>query len=56
MFRCLTPSPSPGSRTRHLEPSVQFSRTGLSCRLLAKGYETVQAGSAVEGASRQLTR
>lgn len=45
-----------GSSPRHLEPSVRFSRTGLSCQLQAKGYGTYVAGSAFVVANRQLTR
>ena len=44
--RCLNPIHSSVSSSRLLEPSVQFSRTGLPCPLHAKVYVTYRAGSA----------
>jgi hypothetical protein len=38
----IAPFPAPAN----IKPSVRISRTGLSCPLRAKGYETYRAGSA----------
>ena len=43
------PDREPVSSPRHVEPGRRFSRTRLSCPLLAQAYATYRRGSAFGG-------
>ena len=43
------PDREPVSSPRHVEPGRRFSRTRLSCPLLAQAYATYRSGSAFGG-------